>query len=193
MIDVNMNEPANITLLLRRISSGDSTAEQLLFPLIYEELRKLAGSFFRRERPGHTLQATALVNEVYLRMAGQEKVDWKCRAHFFAVAASTMRRILIDHARRSGAQKRGARGHRIELDDGLIVSEEKLDLMVTIDEALDRLALQDERQAKIVEMRFFGGLTEEEIGLLLGLSERTVKRDWVVAKRWLRAELGSRS
>jgi RNA polymerase sigma-70 factor (ECF subfamily) len=112
-----MDEQANITFLLRRLAAGDATAERLLFPLIHSELRRLAGSLFRRERPGHTLQPTALVNEAYLRLAGQENVDWKCRAHFFAVAASTMRRVLIDHARKNRAEKRGAGGQRVVLED----------------------------------------------------------------------------
>lgn len=187
-----MNEPVNITQLLRRISAGDSTAEQLLFPLIYKELRRLAGAFFRHERPGHTLQPTALVNEVYLRLAAQETMDWQSRAHFFAVAASTMRRVLIDHIRKNRAAKRGAGGQRLELEDCLIVSAEKFDLLLAVDQALDRLAVQDERQARIVEMRFFGGLTEEEIGLLLGLCERTIKRDWMMAKAWLKLQLSAR-
>jgi RNA polymerase sigma-70 factor, ECF subfamily len=186
-----MEDPGEITVLLRRLSSGDTSAADMLFPLIYNQLRKLAGSFLRRERSGHTLQATALVNEAYLRMAGQYELNWKGRAHFFCVAASVMRRILIDHARMRRAEKRGSGCECLSLDEALVASEENLDSLLDLDQALDRLALQDQRQAEIVEMRFFAGLTEEEIGLLLGLSERTVKRDWVVAKRWLQAELGS--
>jgi RNA polymerase sigma-70 factor (ECF subfamily) len=185
-----MENPGEITLLLHRLSAGEAGAEEQLFPLIYNQLRKLAGSFLRRERPGHTLQATALVHEAYLRMAGQYKLDWKGRAHFFGVAASVMRRILIDDARMHQAEKRGSGKGHLLLDEALVTSDENLDLLLSLDEALEHLAKQDPRQAKIVEMRFFSGLTEEEIGLILGLSERTVKRDWVVAKSWLQAELG---
>ncbi len=187
-----MENSGKITLLLHRLSAGDVAAEDELFPLIYNEMRKLAGSFLRRERPGHTLQATALVHETYIRLAGQYRSDWKCRAHFFAVASSVMRRILIDHARKNRAEKRGSGKPKMTLDEALVVCEQKLDSLLSLDQALDRLALQDPRLAKIVEMRFFGGLTEEEIGLLLGLSERTVKRDWVVAKAWLNGELSAR-
>lgn len=183
------DDSSNITALLHRLSAGDRAAEDELFLLVHAQLRKLAGSLLRRERPDHTLQATALVNEAYLRMAGKYTLDWKDRAHFFGVAASVMRRILIDHARSHRAEKRGAGREELSLDDALIVSDRQADALISLHEALDRLALQDSRGAKVVEMRFFGGLTEEEIGLILNLSTRTVKRDWLVAKKWLHAEL----
>jgi len=182
--------PDEVTRLLRRLAQGDAAAEQSLFALIYDQLRRLARSFLRRERPGHSLQATALVNEAYLRMMGNYKIDWQSRAQFFGMAASIMRRILIDHARNRRAEKRGGGNPPVTFDEGLMATEDNLDTLVDIDDALNRLAEQDPRQAKIVEMRFFGGLTEEEIALLLGLSERTIKREWVVAKAWLSAELG---
>ena len=184
-----MENAGDITRLLRRMASGDATAAKELYALLYDRLRRMAGAFLRRERPGHSLQTTALVHELYIRMASQGKVDWQSRAHFFGVAASVMRRILIDHARAHRAEKRGGGHDPVALDEACVASNDKLDSLLELDEALDRLARQDPRQAKIVEMRFFGGLTEEEIALLLGLSERTVKRDWVVAKAWLQAEL----
>ena len=188
-----MADGEQITLLLRRISEGDARAESDLYSAVYGELRRLAGWFLRRERPGHTLQATALVHEAYLRLIGQSGPEWKDRAHFFRVAASVMRHILVDYARQHQARKRGGQAHRVELDADLVISDQRCDFVLTIDEALTRLAKLDERQAEIVVMRFFGGMTEEEIGLILGVSTRTIKRDWSVAKAWLHAELASKS
>jgi RNA polymerase sigma factor (TIGR02999 family) len=187
-----VQEPAPITLLLRRISAGDQAAYDELFTAIYGELRSLAGWFIRRERPGHTLQPTALVNEAYLRLLPSFSQDWANRAHFFAVAARVMRRILVDHARGRTSAKRSG-DPPPTLDDSWAVSDEKLSDVLEIDKTLSQLELRDARQAKIVELRFFGGLTEEEVALVLGISERTVKRDWKVAKAWFRAELSSHS
>jgi RNA polymerase sigma-70 factor, ECF subfamily len=187
-----MSENAPITLLLKRVARGEAEASDELFAAVYPELRKLAGSFMRRERPGHTLQPTALVNEVYLRMLGSFNLDWTDRAHFFAIAARAMRRILVDHARAAGAAKRS--GVEIpNLDQSATISADKLDLILAVDNALTRLQAKDARQASIVELRFFADLTEEEIALIVGVSARTVKRDWVVAKAWFRAELESRA
>ena len=183
-----MGDGQQITVLLRRISSGDAGAEEELFTAVHGELRMLAGCFLRRERPGHTLQPTALVNEAYLRMLGSMGRDWTDHAHFFRVAARVMRRILVDYARQRTAAKRSALAPP-EIEAGMAISEEKLTAVLAVDRALRRLEKQDPRQAKIVEMRFFGGLTEEEISLILGTSARTVKRDWTAAKAWLKAEL----
>jgi RNA polymerase sigma factor (TIGR02999 family) len=183
-----------ITLLLQRVSGGDAEAEKNLYTAVYEELRKLAGRFVGRERPGHTLQPTALVHEAYLRLITQTKAAWEDRAHFFYVAACIMRRILTDYARQHCAEKRGgAHLRRIELEACSAVSQDRSDTLLSLDQALERLAKLDERQARIVVMRYFGGMTEEEVALVLGLSSRTVKRDWSVAKAWLKAELRSGS
>ena len=155
-----MDDPNEITHLLRRFAQGDSGAKDQLFSLIYNQLHRMAAYFLRRERPGHSLQPTALVNEAYLRMAGQCKLDFQSRAQFFGLAASVMRHILIDHARERRAQKRGAGKDPVTLDEALIASDKNLDTLLDLDEALDRLAKIDPRQAQIVEMRFYGGLTE---------------------------------
>lgn len=177
-------------MLLKRVAIGESGASDELFAAVYPELHRLAGSFMRRERPNHTLQPTALVSEAYLRMLGSFNLNWSDRAHFFAVAAKAMRRILVDYARARGSAKRA--GHGIpNLDRSLTVTDDKLDVVLAIDDALSRLEAIDPRQARIVELRFFADLTEEEIALLVGVSSRTVKRDWVVAKAWLRAEFAS--
>jgi RNA polymerase sigma-70 factor (ECF subfamily) len=178
-----------ITELLVRIKSRDSEAEQLLVPRIYPVLRKLAGRFLRDERPGHTLQPTALVNEVYLKVIAGKNVDWQDRSHFFAVASRVMRRILVDYARERKAAKRGGGQGTLELDKIFDLGVEQSELVLDLHECLDRLARLDARQAQIVEMRFFGGMTEEEIGMVLGVSARTVKREWVMARAWLHAEL----
>jgi RNA polymerase sigma-70 factor (ECF subfamily) len=177
----------DITQLLGLLTKGDRTAEARLIPLVYDELRRLAQSMIRSERPDHTLQATALVHEVYLRLAGDAKVSWHDRAHFFAVAARTMRHILVDHARGLNAAKR--RGVRIPLETALVYSAEQSAELLELDEALTRLAAWDERQSRIVELRFFSGLKEDEIAAVLGISIRTVKREWSMAKAWLYGEL----
>jgi RNA polymerase sigma-70 factor, ECF subfamily len=182
-------EDGEVTLLLHRVAGGDSDAESRLLSLIYAELHRMAGRYMRRERTGHTLQATALVNEAYLRLVDQAGQDWKSRAHFFAVAAQVMRRVLVDHARHHLAQKRGQGMQQVTLDDQLAIGRYEPELFLSIDEALTRLAQWDARQCQVVEMRFFAGLTDEETAEALGISVRTVQRDWGMAKAWLMAEL----
>jgi RNA polymerase sigma-70 factor (ECF subfamily) len=178
-----------ITGLLTKLKAGDRQAESELVPLIYGELRRLARGYMRRERPDHTLQATALVHEVYLRLMEEHPVDWQSRAHFFAVAAQLMRRILVDHARAHNAAKRGGDAPKVFLEENLILSEAKSGDMLSLDEALARLAKLDPRQGRIVELRFFGGLSVEETAEVLGISARTVKREWSVARAWLYQEV----
>ena len=179
-----------VTALLQRLAKGDTTAEQELANRVYTELRKLASSYLRRERLGHPLQTTELVSEAYIRLTGnQPNVNWQSRAHFFAIAAQTMRRILTDIGRRSRAIKRGGGNFPICLNDDLKIGSDRNELLADLDDALKRLETIDERLAKVVELRFFGGLTEEEIGGLLGISSRTVKRLWVTARAWLLSKL----
>jgi RNA polymerase sigma factor (TIGR02999 family) len=180
----------NITHLLKEWGEGDQQALDELTPLVYEELRQQAARYLRKERPNHSLQATALINEAFLRLIDVKDVQWQNRAHFFAIAANLMRRILVDHARRRDAEKRGGSQVCLTLDEGLAwASEPDVDLLA-IDEALDRLAVIDEQQARIVELRFFSGLTVEETATALGISPKTVKRDWSVARAWLKREIG---
>jgi RNA polymerase sigma-70 factor (ECF subfamily) len=178
-----------VTQLLLNISHGDSNAVNELLPLIYEELRHLASGYLRRERQGHTLQATAVVHEAYLRLVDQTRVQWQNRAQFFGVAASLMRRILIDHARNHGAHKRGAGIERISLDDGLVSSAERCAELVALDDALEALAEVDPLKSRIVELRFFGGLSIEETAEILDTSPATVNRQWRMAKAWLYGQL----
>ena len=179
----------NITPLLLKWSDGDSSALERLMPLVYDELRRLAGRYLRRERENHTLQPTALVNEAYLRLVNQEKVEWQCRAQFFGLAARLMRNILIDNARVHRAAKRGSPQFSISVSKvNRISSQSELDL-VALHEALERLAANDPRKAQIVEFRFFGGLTIDETAAILNLSHATVERDWNMARAWLRREL----
>jgi RNA polymerase sigma factor (TIGR02999 family) len=177
-----------LTHLLIAWSQGDKAAFVQLTPLVYKELRRLAQWHMRRERPGHTLQATALVNEAYLRLVDIDQVAWQGRAHFFAMAAKQMRRILIDSARRRGNQKRGGAYERVSLAEGLVVAA-RAEELVALDEALDALGQVDERRSKVVEMKYFGGLSVEEIADVLRVSPDTVKRDWKLAKSWLGREL----
>jgi RNA polymerase sigma factor (TIGR02999 family) len=178
-----------VTQLLRKWSGGDSRALDELTPLVYAEVRKLARSYLRRERPGHTLQATALVNEAYIRLIDQRQVQWQNRAHFFGIAAQMMRRVLVDHARMRNAEKRGSGENPIVLDDAMgVAADRHLDL-VRLDDALQALAALDPRQAKIVELRYFGELSIEETAAVLDLSPTTVKREWAAARTWLRREL----
>lgn len=179
-----------VTKLLARVRAGEAQAPEFLITAVYAELRKLAGACLRRERPDHTLQATALVNEAYLRLAGQREVEWQNRAHFFGIAAQMMRRILLDYARERRALKRGAGAKRITLDDALLVSEDQLDNILILDESLQRLALNDAAQCRLVELRFFAGMTVEEIAEALGISTATVKREWSHAKAWLIRDMG---
>lgn len=180
-------DPDDITELLRKTAVGDRRAEQALIPLVYTQLRRLAAQHLRRERTDHSLQPTALVHEAYLRLVGGSEVDWQDRSHFFRVAAVLMRRILVDHARSRKANKRA--GIRIPLEDFLLPSEEQSEFLLDLDRVLTRLEKLDSRQAQVVEMRFFAGLSEDEIASALGVSSRTIKREWKMAKAWLRAEL----
>lgn len=175
-----------VTQVLADWNKGDQNAPERLVPLVYEELRRLARQSLRRERSGHTLQATALVHEAHLRLVDHDSMTWKNRAHFFSVAATVMRRILVDHARSARAEKRGGDDERITLDVSLLPSEERTVDLIALDEALLELGAFDQRQSQIVELRFFGGLTNEEIGQVLEISPRTIKREWRLAKAWLR-------
>lgn len=176
-----------ITLLLRRVSTGDSEAEQVLIEHVYRDLRRLAARYLRREGPGHTLQPTELVGKVFLKLVRNTDIQFQDRSHFFRLAATVMRRILVDHARGKKAAKRG--GVRVPLDELISADTVQLDLILDVDQALLRLCALDPRMAQIVEMRFFGGLSEEEIGPALGVSSRTVRRELQTAKAWLRGEL----
>lgn len=182
--------PENITHLLKEWNDGDERALDRLTPLVYEELRQQAARYLRRERQNHTLQTTALINEAYLRLIDAKEVRWQGRAHFFAIAANLMRRILVDHARRRDAEKRGGSQIRLTLDRAVARAEQSEVDVMAIDQALTRLAIIDEQQAQIVELRYFSGLSVEETAMALGISPRTVKRDWSVARAWLRREIG---
>jgi len=184
-----MAEPGEITRLLGELRAGRHEAQSKLMDAVYSDLHKIAGRMLQRERTGHTLQATALVNEAYMQMVGDARLDWKDRSHFFAAAAQSMRHILVDYARRHKAAKREGDRHRVELTDALAISEDRLEEVLAIDEALTRLAEWDARQCRVVEMRFFGGMTEEEIAEVLGVGRRTVSRDWNLARAWLHGEL----
>jgi RNA polymerase sigma factor (TIGR02999 family) len=185
-----MDASHDLTELLRRVSDGDAVACDAIFPAVYEQLRSLAHHQLWRENEGHTLGTTALVHEAYLRLVDQRDSRFRDRAHFFAIAATAMRRILVDHARRHGALKRGAGARRITLESvDLLAPDQRADLLVALDEALVRLHDLDARQAQVVECRFFGGLTEDETAEALHVSARTVKRDWAKARSWLYADL----
>jgi RNA polymerase sigma-70 factor (ECF subfamily) len=186
-------ESGEITQLLAKMRLGSPDAEERLLSLVYTELRRIAARYMRGERADHSLQPTALVHEAYLRLHQMRAIDWQSRTHFLAVSAHTMRRILVDHARAKKAGKRGLDWNQVEFDVDQLSSAMPSSLdMIELDEALARLAAFDERQAKIVEMRFFGGLSEHEIGDVIGISERTVKREWRIAKAWLYQELSRR-
>jgi RNA polymerase sigma factor (TIGR02999 family) len=184
-----MEQQHNITLMLGQLSEGNREVVDKLLPLVYEELRRLAHGQLRGERADHTLNATALVHEAYLKLVDQERVNWQNRAHFFAIAAQSMRRILINYAETRRAQKRGGGQAVATFSDELMGGETKAEELIDLDEALKRLEELNERQSKVVEYRFFGGLSQEEIAEVLGVSVPTVKRDWRVAKAWLSREL----
>ena len=185
-------QPAtSVTVLLARAHSGDSSALADVFPLIYDELRGLARQQLQREPDGHTLSPTALVHEAYMRLIDYSRMEWAGRAHFLAVAATAMRRILVDHARGHRSTKRGGELRRISIDSVDLPAEDRAELLVAIDDALDRLKEIDARQAQVVECRFFGGMTEEETATALGISVRTAKRDWAKAKSWLHKEIAA--
>ena len=181
--------PQGITQLLYSWSKGDNAALDQLIPLVYPELRRLARRYMRRENSQHTLQTSALINEAYLRLVDQQAVEWKDRAHFFAVAAQVMRHILIDHARSHRYAKRGAGAQHIALDDVALVNQERAAEFVALDDALTSLAAVDPRKSRIVELRFFGGLTVEETAEVMKLSQITIKREWRAAKAWLLREI----
>jgi RNA polymerase sigma factor (TIGR02999 family) len=181
-----LDSPTDLLLAWGR---GEAGAFNRLVPLVHDELRRLARQYMRRERPDHTLQATALVNEVYLRMIAVSRVEWQNRAHFFAIAARVMRQILVDFARSRGASQRGGAGRQVALDEALIPSSVRNPDLVALDEALKRLELVHPRKSQVVELRFFGGMKLEEAATVLGVSRDTVKRDWRFAKLWLLREL----
>jgi RNA polymerase sigma factor (TIGR02999 family) len=179
-----------VTRLLQALKSGDRDAESKLLGIVYGELHRMAARHMRRERADHTLQATALIHEAYVRLIDQRGKDWQNRAHFFGIAAQVMRRILVDYARMHRTVKRGGGQGKVALDDALpLMTIEQSDELVALDEALSRLAQFDPRQSRVVELRYFGGLNEEETAAALGVSSRTVKRDWSIAKAWLYGEL----
>ena len=181
--------PTNVTEMLLDWSRGDQAALDRLIPVVYEDLRRHAARSLRRERPGHSLQTTALIHETYLRLVDQHQVEWQNRAHFFGIAARVMRQILVDHARREKAEKRGGAERPLPLDEALVASGEPGVDFVALDEALTRLATLSERQARVVELRYFGGLSVEEAAEVLGVSPATIKNDWAVARAWLRGQL----
>ena len=183
-------QPQEVTQLLLAWSQGDRAALDRLIPLVSAELHRLAHYYMRRERAGHTLQTTALVNEAYVRLVDASRVEWRDRAHFFAVSANLMRRILVDFARKRGYQKRGGGAVMIALDEDDIPSPQPGPDIVALDSALEALAAFDPRAATIVELRFFGGLTVEETAEVVGVSPRTIKREWAAAKAWLLGEMG---
>jgi RNA polymerase sigma factor (TIGR02999 family) len=181
--------PHRVTQLLAQWSHGDNAALTELTPLVYEELRRLAHHFMQGQRPDHTLQTTALVDEAYLRLADQTNPSWQNRAHFFAVAARAMRQILVNYAKSSRAQKRGGGALKVELAEAAIVSPEQSKAIVDLHEALERLGTLDSRKARVVELKYFGGLNHDEIAEVMKISTVTVRRDWVFAKAWLYDEL----
>jgi RNA polymerase sigma-70 factor (ECF subfamily) len=184
--------PGQITQLLQATRNGDASAADDLLPLVYGELHRIAKSYMRRERPEHTLQATALINEAYMRLM-RDNLDWKNREHFIGVAAQVMRRVLVDYARAHHAGRRAGDLQRVEMHEELAIAPERLDEVTALDEALVRLEEKNARQARVVELRYFGGLSVEQIGSLLGIAPRSVKRDWSLARMWLFKELQASS
>jgi RNA polymerase sigma-70 factor, ECF subfamily len=183
-------EPREITQMLLELTDGNEEVVNQILPHIYDELRRLASSYLRRERSNHTLQPTALVHEAYMKLIDQSRVKWQNRAHFFGIAAQVMRRILMDHARKHTAEKRGGDAELLPIEEEiLIVSHDKSAELVALDDALNQLAEMDERKAKIVELRYFGGLSIEETAEVLGVSVPTINREWRMAKAWLYSEI----
>ncbi|MGA2616084.1 MAG: sigma-70 family RNA polymerase sigma factor [Thermoguttaceae bacterium] len=180
---------SRVTQLLEKFEPGDRPAGKQLFAEVYTELRALAARYLHRERNNHTLQPTALVHEVYLKLVGQTSVDWQGRAHFLAIAAKAMRQILVDHARRHRAAKRGGNRHRITLDDNLVIESRRDVDLLALEDALTKLTKLDPRQAQMVELRFFGGLSIAEVAKVMGISKRSVEREWTMVRAWLRREL----
>ncbi len=186
---VNDYTTENVTQLLVELSNGNHAAVDALLPLIYDELRNLAANYLRRERRDHTLQPTALVHEAYLRLVDQRSVNWQNRAHFFGVAAQLMRRILVDHARAHNAEKRGHDFQKLSLDENIDKADERSAGLIALDDALKELAEIDEQKSRIVELRYFGGLTVEETAEVLGVTPVTIKRHWRMAKAWLHGRM----
>jgi RNA polymerase sigma-70 factor (ECF subfamily) len=180
--------PGDVTQLLKAMHEGDPAAAQNLLPLVYAELHRLAQAYMRRERPDHTLQATALINEAYLRLAGED-IDWNSRAHFIGLAAHVMRQVLVDYARQHNAERRAGGLHRVEMQDDLAISPDRLEEIASLDQALTRLAASNSRQARVVELRYFGGLSVEQIAQILDIAPRSVKRDWSLARIALARDL----
>ena len=187
---VTVASDGDITKLLAAMRRGDPLAEANLVNLVYEDFHALAKRYMNRERPDHTLQPTALVHEAYVRLLHDNPAEWQGRAHFFAAASIVMRRILVDHARSRAAAKRPGGKQRVELDEFMASASPRIEQLLILDEALTRLADWDRRQARLVEMIYFGGLTESEAAAVMGISERTVKRDWRAARAWLQSQLG---
>ena len=182
-------QPVNLTALLLKWGQGDEQALERLVPLVHRQLKQIARRCMARERAGHSLQATALVNEVYVRLIDGKAVQWQDRAHFLAVAARVMRRVLVDHARARGNQKRGGGAVRVTLDEALVVAGDSRQDFVALDDTLQALAAFDERKSRVIELRFFGGLSVEETAAVLDVSRDTVMRDWRLAKAWLQREM----
>lgn len=183
------SSPLEVTVLLEAWNRGDQAALDQLMPLVYTELRQMARRYMSGQPTGHTLQTTALIHEAYLKLAGQSDVHWQNRSHFFAVAATAMRHILVNHALARKTEKRGGNFQKVSLDQAAVVSDERYAELVALDEALTRLATFDERKSRIVELRYFGGMSLEETAEVLKISVETVKRDWRMAKLWLLSEL----
>jgi len=183
------SSPTDVTLMLKRLSAGDQEAVNMLVPVLYDELRRLAAYYLRKERSDHTLQATALVHEAYVRLVDQREVEWKNRNHFFGVAAQLMRRVLLDHARKHQAAKRGGPLRKVKLDDAVAMCEENAAELVALDGLLTRLSTIDPQQTRVVELRFFGGMSVEETAEVMNISPATVKREWAMAKAWFAREL----
>jgi RNA polymerase sigma-70 factor, ECF subfamily len=192
MIVEKPQEPGEVTRLLLKWRSGDEDALGQLMPLVHDELRRMARQFLRRERAGHTMRTTTLVNEAYLRLVGADPVDWRDRAHFFAIATEAMRRVLVDEARKRHRQKRGGEWTRLSLDEAMVVSREREVDLLALDEALEWLAERAPRKCRVVVLRFFGGLTTEETAAALCVSVDTVKTDWSTAKLWLMRRLSGK-
>jgi RNA polymerase sigma factor (TIGR02999 family) len=180
--------PGEVTRLLKAINDGDSAAAEDLLPLVYAELHRIANAYMRRERTGHTLQPTALINEAYLRLVGED-IEWTNRAHFIGLTAHVMRRVLVDYARQHNAERRAGGLRRVEMEDNLAISPERLDEVLFLDEVMAKLEAKNPRQARVVELRYFGGLSVEQIAEILNVAPRSVKRDWALARIFLFAEL----
>jgi RNA polymerase sigma factor (TIGR02999 family) len=189
-VDVMDSTHGEVTRLLKAMNAGDAAAGEQLLPLVYKELHRIAEAYMRRERPDHTLQATALIHEAYLRLVGEE-IDWKDRGHFIGLAAHVMRRVLVDYARQHNAGRRAGGMRRVEMEDNLAISPERLDEVLSLDRAMERLKEKSPRQARVVELRYFGGLGVEQIAAMLGIAPRSVKRDWSLARMFLYRELRS--